>query len=42
MQVEIINGAIYEGIKGNKNTKQDYFYQGFIPLNRDDLNYDIV
>ena len=42
MQVEIINGAIYEGIKGNKNTKHDYFYQGFIPLNREDLNYDIV
>ena len=31
MNVEIINGLIYEGIKGNKNSKQDYFYRGFTP-----------
>ena len=42
MNVEIINGAIYEGIKGDKNSRQDYFYKGFVPLDRDDLNYDIV
>ena len=42
MNVEIINGLIYEGIKGNKNTKQDYFYDGFTPLLRENLDLDIV
>ena len=42
MNVEIVNGLIYEGIKGDKNTKQDYFYEGFIPLIRDNMSLDIV
>ena len=42
MTVEIINGAIYEGIKGSKNSKQDYFYKGFIPLGRENLDLEIV
>ena len=42
MNVEIVNGLIYEGIKGAKNTKQDYFYEGFTPLLRDNLSLYIV
>ena len=42
LNVEIINGAIYQGIKGHKNTKQDYFYKGFSPLPRDNLDLQIV
>ena len=42
LNVEIINGAIYEGIKGDKNSKQDYFYKGFTPLLRENLDLQIV
>ena len=42
LNVEIINGAIYQGIKCQKNTKQDYFYKGFSPLPRDNLDLQIV
>lgn len=41
MNVEIINGLIYE-TNNNKNTKRDYFFKGFTPLLRDNLDYDIV
>ena len=41
MNVEIINGLIYESV-GNKNTKRDYFFKGFTPLLRDNLEYEIV
>ena len=41
MDVEIINGLLYES-NGNKNSKRDYFFKGFTPLLRDNLEYDIV
>ena len=36
MDVEIINGLIYEA--NGKNYKRDYFYKGFTPLLRDNLD----
>ena len=42
LNVEIINGAIYEGVRGSKNSKQDYFYKGFVPLLRENLDLEIV
>ena len=41
MSVEIINGLIYES-NGNRNTKSDYFFKGFTPLLRENLDLDIV
>lgn len=38
MSVEVINGLLYN-VKGiNKNVKKDYFFQGFTPLLRDNLD----
>lgn len=37
--VDIINGLIYEGYPG---LYRDYFYEGYIPLNRDNLEYDRI
>ena len=38
MEVEIINGLIYQ--KGSKKGIKDYFYSGFNPLSRENLDYD--
>lgn len=37
--VDIINGLIYEG---NPGLYRDYFFKGYIPLNRDNLEYDRI
>lgn len=41
MNVEVINGLIYQS-NNNKNSVSDYFYKGYTPLNRDNLELDIV
>ena len=41
MNVEVINGLIYHA-NNNKNSVSDYFFKGYTPLNRDNLNLDIV
>ena len=40
MDVQIINGLIYQ--KGNNKSIRDYFYTGFTPLSRENLDYDKV
>lgn len=37
--VDIINGLLYEPITGHK---RDYFFEGFIPLDRNNLDYELV
>lgn len=37
--VDIINGLIYEGSPG---LYRDYFYKGFVPLGKDNLDYDRI
>lgn len=39
-EVDIINGLIYEPDK--YNNVYDYFYKGFIPLSRENLDYDLA
>ena len=41
MNVEVINGLIYQA-NNNKNSVSDYFFKGYTPLNRDNLDLDIV
>lgn len=41
MNVEVINGLIYHA-NNNKNSVSDYFFKGYTPLNRDNLDLDIV
>ncbi len=41
MSVEIIDGLIYETYD-NKNIKRDYFFKGFTPLLRENLDLEIV
>ena len=40
--VDIINGLLYEISNESKNIKRDYFYEGFTPLLRDNLDLEIV
>lgn len=42
ISVDIIDGLLYEVITESKNVKRDYFYKGFTPLLRDNLEYDDV
>ena len=41
MNVEVINGLIYQA-NNNNNSVSDYFFKGYTPLNRDNLDLDIV
>jgi penicillin-binding protein 1A len=40
--VDVINGLLYEVSGFNYNIKRDYFYNGFVPLSKENLDYQIV
>lgn len=42
LNVEVINGLLYNVKSMNKNVKKDYFYIGFTPLLRDNLDLNKV
>lgn len=42
MNVDIINGLIYKSTYVNQYTKRDYFYNGYTPLSKENLEYEIV
>ena len=42
MSVDVINGLIYEVGIDSKSVKKDYFYKGFTPLLRENLEFDKI
>ena len=42
LSVDIIDGLLYEVSRDSKNIKRDYFYKGFTPLLRENLDLEIV
>ena len=42
LSVDIIDGLLYEVSRESKNVKRDYFYKGFTPLLRENLDLEIV
>jgi penicillin-binding protein 1A len=42
LSVDVRNGLLYETKGYNYDIKRDYFYDGFIPLSKENLDYQIV